>query len=272
MRKIYIFLLSVFLAITCSHKYVLASDLDVKVHFIDTGQSDCILIENGEKSYLIDSGEEKNSAKILSYLNKHGINKLDFIILTHYHQDHYGGLFDITSKIKTNMVYVPRYCVVEEEKNKALSSLLKNKISYKVIEKEWKYKDGLVDLKVLAPSNGHDSLENNNSLVIKGILNGKNYLFMADCEFDEEKDLLSRDIENIDVLKLGHHGFDTSSSEELLRIINPKYTIITCDGNESPEIQVIDRLKRLDTVILRTDRCGDIEIINSQQKNLQMSL
>ena len=272
MRKIYIFLLSIFLTISCSYKYALASDLDVKVHFIDTGQSDCILIENGEKSYLIDSGEEKNSAKILSYLNKCEINKLDFIILTHYHQDHYGGLFQITNKIKTNMVYVPRYYVMEEEKNKALLSLLKNKNSYKVIEKGWEYKDGLVELKVLAPSKGHDSLENNNSLVIKGTLNGKNYLFMADCEFDEEKELFSKEITNIDVLKLGHHGFDTSSSEELLKIINPKYTVITCNGNESPEIQVLDRLKKLDTVVLRTDRCGDIKIINSQDKNLQLSL
>jgi Predicted hydrolase (metallo-beta-lactamase superfamily) len=272
MKKIYLFLLSVFIIIACSYKCVFASELDVKVHFIDTGQSDCILIENGEKAYLIDSGEAKNSAKILSYLNKCGINRLDFIILTHYHQDHYGGLFDITSKIKTDIVYVPRYYVIEEEKNKALSALLKNKIPYKVIEKEWEYKDGLMDLKILAPSKGHESLENNNSLVIKGILNGKKYLFMADCEFDEEKELLNQDISNIDVLKLGHHGFDTSSSEELLRIINPKYTIITCNGNESPECQVIDRLKKLDTAILRTDSCGDIKIINSQDKYLQMSL
>lgn len=258
---IFIFSLVLFLSSNFSFINVKASakDKNPEVHFINVGQSDCTLIKNGDENYLIDSGDKTESNKVIKYLKDQGVEKLDFIILTHYHGDHYGGLYDITKTFKTDIVYVPKFYVIEEERAKAIKALLETNTSFGIIEKGWIYEKAGLSLKVLLPSKAHESLENNNSLVIRGDINKNSYLFMADCEFDEEKELLDmKEIENIDVLKLGHHGLDTSSSEEFLRKVNPKYTVITCDGKESPEKAVIDRLKNLKTNILRTDINRDI--------------
>ncbi|WP_286907414.1 ComEC/Rec2 family competence protein [Clostridium sp. UBA1652] len=258
-----IFIIWLLIFLTCRFSFinlkVSATEKKPEVHFIDVGQSDCALIKNGDENYLIDSGDKTESSKVIKYLKDQGVEKLDFIILTHYHGDHYGGLYDITKNIKTDIVYVPKFYVVEEERVKAIKSLIDTNTSFGIIEKGWTYKKDGLSLKVLLPSKPHKSLENNDSLVIRGDINKNSYLFMADCEFDEEKELLDmKEIENIDVLKLGHHGLDTSSSEEFLKKVNPKYTVINCDGKESPDKAVIDRLKTLETKILRTDINGNI--------------
>lgn len=273
MRKKMKLLLILLILFNVFCRTVYASEYKPEVHILDVGQSDCILIKNGEENYLIDSGDNDKSGKIINYLKNQGINTIDFIILTHYHGDHYGGLYDITKSLKTKIVYVPEFYVVKEERDRAIQSLLKTKTPFRVIGKGWSYKKNSLDLKVLLPTKAHESLENNNSIVIKGEINKKNYLFMADCEFDEENELLQmKNLGHIDVLKLAHHGFDNASSKEFLEKINAKYTIITCNGKESPENGVIDRLEESDTNVIRTDKFGDIIITEEGEKGIKISI
>ena len=120
-----IFIISLLVFLTCRFSFiniiVNAKENKPEVHFIDVGQSDCAIIKNGDENYLIDSGDKTESSKVIKYLKDQGIEKLDFIILTHYHGDHYGGLYDITKNIKTDIVYVPKFYVVKRRELRQLN-------------------------------------------------------------------------------------------------------------------------------------------------------
>lgn len=232
-----------------------------EVHFLDTGQSDCILIKTDIKNYLIDTGAAYYSDKILKYLDLNGINKVDTLILTHYHDDHYGGLLKIADSRKINKVLLPMHN--NKIKFSIYKELTKRGVAVKYISNNYILKEGRVNLKVIAPLKKDKKIENNNSIVLQGEIDGISYFFAADCEMEEEDYMVKmNNINCCDILKVPHHGLNTSSTESFLKKVSPKVAIVTCNGVESPEGKAMSRISETGSIILRTDLQGNIVIKN----------
>lgn len=255
--------LVLFILIICG-KAVGAAEAKWEVHFINTGQSDCILLKGENSTYLIDTGTSYSAKKTLSYLNSLGINEIDKIIITHYHDDHFGGLKHIIENKTVKKVMLPNH----QSKYKAYlySYLKKYPVKIESINKKFKIKEKNINLKSALAKTEDNKIENNNSVVLYGTIDGLRYVFMADAEKEREQELIkNKDFKNFDIMKIGHHGLDTSTSEELLNAINPKLAIITCNGGESPSKIVIERLQSRGIAILRTDKQGTIVTKDSRE-------
>ncbi|NFV13114.1 MBL fold metallo-hydrolase [Clostridium sporogenes] len=252
-------LLLLIVVVSLFYTKALAKDRVPEVHFIDTGQSDCILIRTGKENYLIDTGWEYYSSKILSYLNSNNVDKIDGIILTHYHDDHYGGLNMLLKTAKVKKLYLPKHD--GGDKKKVINIIKKHKVKYDWIEDGWEVKGRKLNLKAVAPMNIDSKNENNNSIVLFGKIDGIKYLFLGDCEKKEEMDMICNErIQECDILKVSHHGFKTSNSDKLLDRAKPKIAVVTCDGIYSPDKVVINRLKSKGIKVLTTSNKGNIII------------
>lgn len=235
------------------------TQVDYSVHFIDTGQSDCILIKAGAKNYLIDTGAPYYSARIIRYLNRQNVNTIDTIILTHYHDDHYGCLNDILKVIKVSKVYLP--VSDDKMKSKIYKDVLMNHASVHFMEDGWKLNEGKMHLKIIAPQDTILESINNNSIIIYGEIDGIKYFFASDCEKSEQKYILERyDIKPCDVLKYPHHGLDTGITVEMLNKLKPQVAIVTCNGRESPDKSTMKKIENKGVKIFRYDKDGDIQV------------
>lgn len=242
-----------------------------EVHFIDTGQSDCILIKGIEKSYLIDTGFAGSYENITAYLNSHGVNKLEKVIITHYHDDHYGGLEKLAQNTFVNKIILPRHQPCYRD---FIFSYLKDKnIQVEYISESFVIKDDNIDLKVLLPKKEDMFIENNNGTVLVGTIDNVKYAFMSDVEKEREEELeKEKELLNSEIIKVPHHGLDTSSSEALVRAINPKIAVMTCDGRESPDAKVVKRYDTEQIAIFRTDMHGNIVIkANPENKEIEIT-
>lgn len=238
---------------------VSAKENKYEVHFIDLGQSDCILIKGEEKSYLIDTGLPYTSDVVLKYLDSVGVNKIEDIIITHYHDDHYGGLKDIVREKSVNRVILPRH---QPKYREVLFPYLNGKgIRVEYINDSFRVLGDGIDLRPLLSVNEDLEIENNNATALVGTIDGIKYAFMADVEKEREKYILrNKDVLDCQLVKVPHHGLDTSSTEELVKAINPRIAIITCDGAESPNPLIVERYSQLGTAIFRTDMHGNIVV------------
>lgn len=232
-----------------------------EVHFIDTGQSDCILIKCQNKNYLIDTGAAYYTDRILEYLDSNEINKINTIILTHYHDDHYGGLLKIVQNKKVHTVFLPMHN--NNIRYDLYRKLVESGIKVKFISKDWKLKYGKINLKAIGPIREDKKIENNNSIVMQGEIDGVKYLFAGDCEKQEEEDLInSGRLIECDVLKVPHHSLNTSSSEEFLNVLKPKIAVVTCDGVGTPDLKIIKRISERGIIVFRSDISGNIIVKN----------
>ena len=235
------------------------------VTFIDVGQGDSILLSLGHKgNILIDTGGEVNfnkktydivKNKTIPYLKSEGINKLDYLILTHGDFDHAGLSNSLVKNFKVDKVIFNcgSYNDLEKELMKVLD---KKKIkSYSCIKELNIDKNKLYFLQTKEYDN-----ENDNSNVIYTELNGFKFLFMGDASNSTEKEILKKyNLSDIDVLKVGHHGSKTSSSIKFINEINPKYSIISVGKNNRyghPNKEVLNNLE--ESKIYRTDQDGSI--------------
>lgn len=239
-----------------------AAEISNEVHFLDTGQSDCILIKEVNKNYLIDTGASETAEKSIKYLNSIGVKNIEDIIITHYHDDHYGGLKKILLSMNVNRVILPKHT---NELNKQILDGLKGlniKIDY--IDKDYKIKANDIEIKALLPEKEDKKIENNNSIILEGSISGLKYIFMGDTEARGEKELIkSNNLSRYDVIKIGHHGLDTSTSDAFIKQVKPRVAVITCNGGESPSKEILSRIAKQGTVIFRTDKQGNIMIKRS---------
>ncbi|WML36907.1 MBL fold metallo-hydrolase [Clostridium sp. OS1-26] len=257
-KRIVIFILTIIVLISGT---VYAKQDKYEVHFLDVGQSDCILIKAWNKNYIIDTGAAYYFNRILKYLESNSIDKVDMIILTHYHDDHYGGLLRLVQSKKVKNVLIPNH--YNEVKVDLYKDLAQSGVKVKNIGQGWKLKKGKVELEAVAPLKEDDIIENNNSIVIKGEIDGIKYLFAADCEKNEEEDMLKKGvIEKCDILKVPHHSLDTSSTENFMNVVKPKVAIVTSDGIGTPDDKIIERIHNKGALVLRSDLHGNIVIKN----------
>ena len=244
---------------------------DILVYYIDVGQGDSILLSspNRKENILIDTGgkisyekekwkERKNkniSDNIITFLRKLGINKLDYLIVTHGDYDHMGEAINLVNNFKVEKVIFNCGEFNDLEK-KLIKVLNKKKIEYYSCIKELSINNN----KVYFLNTKEYENENDNSSVIYTKLNGYKFIFMGDAGVEKEKDILDKyNLSNIDVLKVGHHGSKTSTSKKFIDEIKPKYSIISVGKNNRyghPNKEVLDTLN--DSKIYRTDQDGSI--------------
>lgn len=228
---------------------------------IDVGQGDSILILLNNKSILIDTGGVTNSNynivenKTIPYLKSMGISKINYLILSHGDYDHMGESINLVNNFKVEKVIFNNNDYNDLELN-LINTLKENNIPYYQNIKRININNHIL---YFLNNKIYDN-ENDNSSVIYTKINNYKFLFMADASVDVEKTIINNNnLKNIDVLKVGHHGSKTSSSEEFINEINPKYSVISVGANNRyghPNREVLKNLEK--TKIYRTDIDGSI--------------
>lgn len=235
----------------------------LKVHFIDVGEGDSILIETDGKYMLIDAGENDKSQVVISYLDNLGIEKLDYVIATHPHSDHIGGMADVIRHYKIGKVIMPNATHTSKTYENLLDTISDKGLKITKAKVGQEYSLGDASFVILAPkSSDYDSL-NNYSVAIKLTYGKNSFIFAGDAETVSENEMLQNDGLDLDadVLKLGHHGSSTSSSDKFLDAVSPDIAVISVgEGNQYgfPHDEVLQAINKRKIKLYRTDKQGTI--------------
>ncbi|GFZ31553.1 metallo beta-lactamase superfamily lipoprotein [Clostridium zeae] len=244
------------------------------VHYIDVGQGDSILIQTKEKNFLIDAGPKENEDKLLSYLKKLNIKRLDYVVATHPHEDHIGGMTNIIKTYDIGKFYAPKVTNTTKTFQNMLLALKDKNMNINVVKPGM---GGDIDLgentkvEVFSPnSSKYDDL-NNYSPIIKVTYGKNSFLFTGDAEKLEENEVLQKKYDiKADVLKVGHHGSSSSTGKDFLSKVSPSIAIISCGkGNDygHPHKETLKTLADANVKVYRTDLSGTI-VITSDGNNI----
>ncbi len=234
---------------------------ELKVHFLDVGQGDSIFIElPTNETILIDASIKDASDKIIKYLKEENVSKIDYVFATHPHSDHIGGMSAVIKAFDIGQIYMPKAVTTTKTYENLLLTIKDKNLKIKTAKAGNTIID-TDDLKLVVLAPNQDSYEslNNYSIVLKLTYKEKSFLFMGDAETLSEKEITG-DVE-ADVLKVGHHGSRTSTSQAFLNKVNPSYAVISVGLNNDykhPHQEVLDRLEKKNIKIYRTDQNGDI--------------
>jgi competence protein ComEC len=256
-----------------SNKNIQLDSSKMIVHYIDVGQGDSILIQVNNKNLLIDSGPKSDKKKLLTYLSSLNLDKLDYVIATHPHDDHIGNMDHIINDYNVLAFYAPKVQSTTKNFEKMVESLKSKNLKINVIKKGTDSINLGKNTKVTVFSPNKDSYENlnNYSPVIKIEYGKTSFLFTGDAEKDVEKEILATNEDiGADILKVGHHGSSTSTTNDFLNKVNPSIAVI-CVGNDNnynhPNDDTIKRLNENKVVIYRTDNDGTV-ILSSDGSNV----
>lgn len=233
------------------------------IHYLDVGQGDCILIQCGNQSMLIDAGDNSKGTLVEMYLKNQGISTLDYVIGTHPDADHIGGLDVVLYKFECKTIIMP-----DKTKDTAtyrdVADTMKNK-GYKntLPVTGTTYKLGSASFVIVSPSKNYS--DSNNCSVSILLTHGNNkFLFTGDAEEEAEQDMIGGEVSlKADVLKAGHHGSNTASTLEFLKEVKPEYVVISCgEGNSygHPHAEVMNNLRKLGIKVFRTDEQGTLQV------------
>jgi len=268
MKKIIVLLLCIFLLAGCTEavkteKIPVTAGHEMQVHFIDVGQGDSILIESPSgKTMLIDGGVKGAGQQIVSYLKELGINKLDIVVATHPDADHIGGLIPVLDNMTIEQFYDSGKVHTSQTFEEMLTRIDEKNIPYHVpkIGDDIEF-DKDVNVKVL---NANDQATDNNdaSIVLKMTYGNVSFLLTGDAGVALEKEMLQYDVKAT-VLKAGHHGSNTSSSEEFIQAVKPEVTILSYGEDNKyghPHAEIVDRLQAIGSKIYATADLGTITV------------
>lgn len=250
----------------------LSSSGNLEVHFLDVGQGDSILIKLPNKqTMLIDAGEASRGTGVVNYIKSKNIKKLDYVVATHPHADHIGGMAQVINTFPIDRFIMPR----KEHTTKTFERMLDALIARDVKVTEAKagvsiLKSQDLDIRILGPSpNLLDSNLNNHSAIVKITYLNNSFLFVGDAE---QKALAKIPKMNLDVLKMGHHGSDTSSSLSFLKKVSPQHSVISVGKNQygHPNQSTLNNLSSVGCRVYRTDQAGTI-IVTSDGKTISVN-
>lgn len=227
-----------------------------EIHFIDTGNADAILIVNNGEAMLIDGAENDDEEFLVKYLKDRGITELEYLIATHAHADHVGGLDAIVENLHINTLFVANGDADTKVYTDFINAAMNKGLTPSVPLEDSEFPLGNAYFKVMNTNGGSDT--NNESLVVEYINGEDRALFMADAEEEVEEEILSR-LDQVDLLKVGHHGSRTSTSQSFIEKVRPTYAVITCgEGNKygHPHQETLDKLEGVE--VHRTDKCGSV--------------
>lgn len=251
------------LLLLCKPVHAFAHD-SFELHLLDVGQGQSVLIKDSDHCMLIDGGGRNSSSFVVSYLKQEGIASLDYVLLSHYDEDHMAGLIGVLSVFKTETLMVPSYEGEGVLFNSFSDAALSNDCTIIHPAAGTTYQMGDSIIEIVGPINPVYEEENDNSLCVKISYGDSKFLICGDAEQQSEYDMVSsgEDLET-DVYVVSHHGSSSSSSEYFLDAINPNYALISC-GYENiyghPTEETLQKLKARNISLFRTDIQGTIII------------
>lgn len=236
---------------------------DVVVKFFDVGQADSILVQSAGVNMLIDAGTNNMGNTVVQNLKDLGITKIDYLVGTHPHEDHIGGMDDVINNFEIGTIYMPKVQTNTKTFEDVLDAISNKGLTITTPEVGYVFEVGNTKCEVMCAGTGtteENSNLNLSSIVIRMVYGEESFLFMGDAE---EKNESSRQWPQTTVLKVGHHGSDTSSSESFLNQVKPEISVISVGINNTyghPKKTTLDKLNALETSIYRTDQNGTITI------------
>lgn len=279
-KKIYWFCFCGILAITAAlawsgPEFIIRESDSLTVNFLDVGQGDAIYIETPEHfQILIDGGPDKSILRELGEVMPFSDRSIDMIVLTHPHSDHVAGLVEVLRRYRIGEVYLTGVVHTSADYLTFLQLIEQENISAKEV-------GGPIDLVLdhgiifqflypLESISGKGSENLNNTSIINRLVYGDDELLLTGDLEAEGEDLLLASGQDIrsNILKVGHHGSQSSSQEKFLKTVNPDMAIISVGSDNDfghPSPRTISRLERLDIGVLRTDLESRIEIKSSGQ-------
>ncbi len=251
-----------------------------RVYAVDVGQADCYIVYADGKSVLIDAGEAETSDKVISALQSLGITQPDYIIATHPHADHIGGMADVISEMGYGKLIVPKLpddmVPTTSCYEKMLKAVSEKGLKMTAAKAGYVYDiteiDGqTVTMTVIAPTeNAEYSDLNNYSVVVRIDYGSVSWLFTGDLSEEGESDILASGADiDVTALKVGHHGSRSASSEEFLAAVTPRLCLISCGSGNSyghPTDEALSRLEEYTDKIYRTDINGTVVVYSDGSK------
>ncbi len=232
------------------------------VNYIDVGQADAALVLCDGKSMLIDGGNAEDSDLIYTYLQNQNITYLDYVVCTHAHEDHVGGLSAPMATLKVGAVYAPQTGADTKVYQNFVTKAEEQGLTIQHPEPGSSLKLGSSRIDFFGPIHENADDLNNTSVVLKITYGDTAFLFTGDAEREAEQDILDAGYDlSADVLKVGHHGSDSSTSYPFLREVMPQYAVISVGKDNTyghPTEEVLSRLRDADVTVYRTDLQGDI--------------
>lgn len=251
---------------------------EMQAHFIDVGQGDCIYIAAGGQNMLIDCGEADESVRVVSYLRDMGVKRLDYVIGTHPHSDHMGGMDRIIGAFEIGEFIIPH---LDDEDIPTTSYFLRFldaaeehrvKLTEAVTGSEFTVGDAHCE--IVAPNSKKYEDINNYSVGLVLRHGSESFIFTGDAEGVAEQEMLDGGrLGKMSVYKVGHHGSSTSSTAAFLEVIRPEAAVISCGAGNAyghPTDAVMKRLSAYTDNIYRTDLCGNI-VITSDGSSLRVA-
>lgn len=246
---------------------------DLEVHFIDVGQGDSILIKSEGENMLIDGGKRSVSEKLVNYLKEEGVEEIKYVVGTHPHEDHIGGLIEVLNNFNVKNIMMPNIVsntIVFED---LLDAIDRENLKIKKPIPLDSFYIGKSQMIVLGPNSEEYSLTNDYSIVLK-LQNDKNsFIFTGDAEKKSEGEIVEahKSLLKADVLKAGHHGSKTSSTTEFLDAVKPEHVVISVakkNGYGHPDKEVLDLFNKKNIKTYRTDDMGTI-VAKSDGRNIE---
>lgn len=247
----------------------------IRISYIDVGQGDSELIQVNGKNLLIDAGTNESTNKVISYLDKQKVKKLDYVVATHPHEDHIGGMAAVIKKYDIGQFYAPKKLTNTKTFENMINALKSKNLKVNVARAGVEFDLGKdVKCEMLAPNNNNYEDLNNYSAVIKVTYKDSKFLFTGDAQKLSEKEILSENYDlSSDVLKVGHHGSTSSSSKAFLDKVTPKISIISCGKNNDyghPHKETLNEFEKRKIQVYRTDVDGTILLISDGNKISKM--
>lgn len=246
----------------------LASSSSLRVSYIDVGKGDCMLVQGGDVSVLIDAGYEKTATDVLSCLRAQGVGHLDALVITHYDRDHVGGIRRIGESVDVGIVYLPGYEGSDNNYRLCMSHVKAIGVPSKQVTKTLKLSLGNARLTVYPSTvayvpgtdDGEEGNDNDVSLVVTLTNGSDSYLFAGDLEEDGIDAYLAARHGRFDVLKVPHHGDRSSNTGDFLDSVQPKIAVITDAKKDPANKKVLKLLRSAEVETYRTSTDGTVVV------------
>jgi competence protein ComEC len=238
------------------------ADGEAAVHFIDVGQGESVFIQTTQGSVLIDGGDNNMGSRVVEYIQDTGVSEITYMVATHPHSDHIGGLISVLGEFPVGTLIMPHITHNSRTFERFLEAIDINDVPLKEPVVGSSFQVGEAVFTIIGPNSVTYPNLNNHSVSLRMVLGNVSFIFTGDAERRAELEMIQHNISS-DVLYVGHHGSNTSTVQEFLDAISPSIAVISVGRNNygHPSDEVLDRLHDADVRVYRTDHHGNIVIV-----------